>query len=381
MKQDPNELAEVSRASAKPFEHTATYSALLIMENDSAIYQRLNALRRVDGTITANDAKRVFDEFKVQVDEWADDEVDFVRLAEELNFDIEPQSDVIMTALKTLTIAGNQAKLACQLDRGDYAKVDAILRALGGKWNKKAQAHVFESADPEEVIAEFIQTGKLDKPEKLGFFPTPKPLGREVVDGAGLEPGQLVLEPEAGIGNLASLIAEIVGHEAVTCYEIQQRNCEVLKGLGFKVVQADFLTVDPMPIFDAVVMNPPFEKQRDIDHVLHAFRFLKPGGSMTAIMSGGITYRTNRKTLDFRAFLDRYDASIEDNPRDAFHASGTSVATVTVRFRKPVAMIDDAPIVVPATPAAVVKPPEVDAPVPVVFAPIKTKNAQIGFDF
>ena len=37
------------------------------------------------------------------------------------------------------------------------------------------------------------------------------------------------------------------------------------------------------PVYDTIVMNPPFEKFQDIDHVRHAFDLLKPGGRVVAI--------------------------------------------------------------------------------------------------
>lgn len=376
MKHDSSEFAELSRASAPEFTSTATYSALLTMENDSAICGRLNAVRRVDGTLTAHAVKTVFDDFCVAVDDWGVGEVDFARLAEELSFDVEPLDDVVMLSLKTLEIDGNRVTLPSQLERKDYSKVNAILEALGGKWSKKFQAHVFSGVDPEEVIADFIETGKLDKPEKpekFGYFPTPEPLATEVVALAGLKPGLLVLEPEAGIGNIATLCAAIVGLEYVECYEIQERNCEILQRLGMRVTAADFLAVMPSPIFDAVVMNPPFEKQQDIDHVLHAYKFLKPGGTLTSIMSAGVQYRTNKKSVAFRDFLAEHTATIKENSREAFRASGTSVSTVTIHLRKPMSPQIE-PIVV--TPVSTVLPPVVTPAVTV-----KPVITQFGFDF
>ena len=35
-----------------------------------------------------------------------------------------------------------------QLDRNDYVKVNKALEALGGKWNRKAKAHLFDEDPP-----------------------------------------------------------------------------------------------------------------------------------------------------------------------------------------------------------------------------------------
>lgn len=337
MKFTEAELLAIQFPRSEHYGVSATYSASLTMGNCTKVHSLIDTRRRVDGTVTAADAKAVYLAANVQLDEWAQGEVNFGEIADDFNEGREPESipDVIRDSLTTMTVSGTSAKLSAQLDRTDYAKVNKILEALGGKWNKKAGAHVFAGCDPEEVVANYLETGKLDKPEKFGFFPTPAPLGRALVKLAGLRPGDTVLEPEAGVGGLAQVCAEVVGKDSVTCYEIQQKNCDVLRSLGFQVEQADFLSVEPTQLFSRVILNPPFEKQQDISHVLHAFRFLEPGGTMAAIMSIGVTFRTNSKTAQFRAFLDSMQATILVNDKDAFKESGTAAQTVSIVFQKP----------------------------------------------
>jgi 16S rRNA G1207 methylase RsmC len=38
----------------------------------------------------------------------------------------------------------------------------------------------------------------------------------------------------------------------------------------------------PRYIYDRVVMNPPFDLERDVDHVTHALKFLEPEGQLVA---------------------------------------------------------------------------------------------------
>lgn len=346
MKFTEAELLAIQFARSEHYGLSATYSAALTMGNCTKVHALIDARRRIDGTVTAADAKAVFLAANVQLDEWALGEVNFAEIADDFNDGREPEpiADVIRDSLTTMTVIGNSAKLSAQLERADYAKVNKILEALGGKWNKKTGAHVFAGCDPEEVIANYLETGKLDKPEKFGFFPTPEPLARELVKLAGLQPGHTVLEPEAGVAGIANICAEVTGKGNVVCYEIQQKNCDVLRSLGFKVEQADFLTVEPTQQFDRVILNPPFEKQADIDHVMHAFRFLKPGGTLAAIMSIAVTFRSNSKTTQFRAFLDSMGAKILVNDKDAFKESGTAAQTVSIVFPKP----HDWPVEAPA---------------------------------
>lgn len=74
--------------------------------------------------------------------------------------------------------------------------------------------------------------------------------------------------------------------------------------LRFPVVQPD-----PDRLCDRVVMNPRFDRERDIDHVMHAFTFLKLDGCLTAIMSAGTEFRETRKSLAFRELMAGFTPS------------------------------------------------------------------------
>lgn len=219
MKFTEAELLAIQFPRSEHYGISAPYSASLTMGNCTKVHAVIDARRRVDGTVTAADAKAVYLAATVQLDEWAQGEVNFAEIADDFNEGREPESipDVIQNSLITMTVCGTLAKLSAQLDRTDYAKVNKILEALGGKWNKQASAHVFDGCDPEEVIANYLETGKLDKPEKFGFFPTPAPLARQLVKLAGLSPGHTALEPEAGVGGIANVCAEVVGKGSGFC--------------------------------------------------------------------------------------------------------------------------------------------------------------------
>ena len=71
-------------------------------------------------------------------------------------------------------------------------------------------------------------------------------------------------------------------------------------------------------------MNPPFSA--DVDHVLHAFAHLKDGGRIVAIMSEHSFFANDKKSIEFREFLEQRGTS-EKLPSDTFKASGTMVNT------------------------------------------------------
>jgi predicted RNA methylase len=151
---------------------------------------------------------------------------------------------------------------------------------------------------------------------------------------SGTYPRLTILEPSAGKGDLASPLTA-AGHK-VTCVEIQAALAAELDQQGHaRVVRGDFFDMTPADLgqFDRVVMNPPFDAQRDIDHVNHAVQLLAPGGVLVAIMSAGVEFRENRKAVVFREMIAGLRGRIIDLPPGSFRASGTLVNTVLVTLR------------------------------------------------
>jgi protein-L-isoaspartate O-methyltransferase len=162
------------------------------------------------------------------------------------------------------------------------------------------------------------------------FFPTPPAVVDRVIRAAGLEPGMTVLEPSAGLGAIASAVVPLVA--AVDCIDINMQFADRLKfGAGARTVQvADFLDVPAQAVYDRVLMNPPFAKKADIAHVVHAHRFLAPGGLLVAVMSAGTSFRADKVTTAFREGLLAAGGTIEALPEQAFRESGTDIRTVLV---------------------------------------------------
>lgn len=236
----------------------------------------------------------------------------------------------VLTVLSAARAEENRVTLVGQLDRALYMRVNKVLEAAGGKWDRKAQAHVF-GAPAADRIDEIILSGSVVVPkDEFNFFPSPPAVVARLMEMAKIERGMRVLEPSAGQGALAWACA--AEGALVDCYEIQQGNAFHIAmaaphEMG-RTVTADFLTVVPDPVYDRVVMNPPFLKQADIKHVTHALKFLRPGGLLVAVMSAGVTFRSDARTSDFRELVEHCGGRIEALPQNSFKSSGTGVNTV-----------------------------------------------------
>lgn len=236
-----------------------------------------------------------------------------------------------LTILSRLTVTGNEIFLTCgQLDRKQYMAVNEVLENIGGKWNKKSKSHVFP-ADPTDKLESVLLTGEIILPKKYGYFPTPMDVAKRVVELAEIKPGMTVLEPSAGQGGIADHIPKEC---KIDCVELLANNAKILKEKGYSFHLADFLSIKPSYSYDRVVMNPPFEKQQDIDHVLHAWQFLKSGGILVSVMSSSVLFRENKKTIDFRVFVSKHNGVIVRLPASSFKLSGTNVNTVLVTVYK-----------------------------------------------
>lgn len=237
-------------------------------------------------------------------------------------------SQDVIEVLERAETEGNALRLTGQIERKLYERAAKAVADAGGKWNTKAKAMLFDG-DAAEAIEPILLTGEITsrKVELQAFF-TPPTLAETVALAAEIKPGHMVLEPSAGHGALANAALWHGGH--VTCYDIDAKHVAILSAAGFETYQVDFMTTNPDPVFDRVVMNPPFTRQQDVKHVMHALKFLKPGGRLVAIMSPSWLTRGDNLSANFRKLLDCLSADTIALPEGSFKSSGTNVSTVLV---------------------------------------------------
>lgn len=171
-----------------------------------------------------------------------------------------------------------------------------------------------------------------------GFFPTPKTLINNMIETIGVSEGMDVLEPEAGKGDIADALKDRGAN--VDVVEMNYTLQEILKEKGHNIIGQDMLELSPSDkLYDRIVMNPPFEKYQDIQHVQHAYSLLKPGGELAAIMSSGPFNNSQSKAQEFRDWLDGLDHTANQNDEGSFKGSEsfrqTGVNTYTVTIKKP----------------------------------------------
>ncbi|MBK6616350.1 class I SAM-dependent methyltransferase [Ottowia sp.] len=342
--------------------NSATYLADLYIAQSASAVTKVRALIDDAGIIDERKLSRLFtirvareqdaeaddylsgiDGDTIILDYWARGQINWKEIAYHTNEDerrelgLKTVDEAVLHALGTATVSENVIRLNTgQLPRDVYAKVDRVLRLMGGKWTKKLGGHLFDD-DPSDAFDTLLLTGQVEKPDNFGAFFTPAGLADHVISLANLKPGMTFAEPSAGGGALLSRAAAIVGIENCVAVELQPALADNLRAQGYTVFTGDFMSRGnwhPAGNVDRIVMNPPFSRQLDVEHVLHGYSMLSPGGRLVSIMSASVSFRTNHKTVAFRELVSSV-GYMKDNPQGSFKESGTNVNTVVVVLDKP----------------------------------------------
>lgn len=157
----------------------------------------------------------------------------------------------------------------------------------------------------------------------LQFYWTPKAVVEALCGRAGIYPirpridepkGYRVLEPSCGDGRIMDEL-RTRGCRAFGI-EVHAGRAAEARAKGHHVLTGNFLEQPAREEFDFVVMNPPFYGRHYIKHVNHALKFLKPGGTLVAVLPATAYY-------DHQELKGRW----EDLPAGSFSEAGTNVPT------------------------------------------------------
>lgn len=162
----------------------------------------------------------------------------------------------------------------------------------------------------------------------LQYYPTPKNVVDSIISNILIEEGTSILEPSCGCGRLMDGVWREVTQNHIKNVrmmgvEFDPERAEQAKAKGHSVLIANFLETEPEPKFDRIIMNPPFYGKHYAKHVNHAFKFLKEGGTLTAILP--VTARYDHGLLD---------GHWSDLPVGAFRESGVNINTTVLTMEK-----------------------------------------------
>jgi hypothetical protein len=202
---------------------------------------------------------------------------------------------------------------------------------LAGRLRLRHLMEVTEAVEHEmaDERPRFARLAKNDAATRVvssfNLFQTPEPLAARI---ASLAIGGRTLEPSAGLGRLYRAVRSLYAECPITLVEISAECCGELyrateSDAASRLIQADFLDCTPerLGLFDSIVMNPPFKQGRDIKHIMHARKFLAPGGKLVAVCANGPRQREKLQPI-----ADEWI----DLPAGSFKESFTNVSAAIV---------------------------------------------------
>lgn len=240
-----------------------------------------------------------------------------------------------LAALRGQPLFDHSEMLALQ---EQFKSGDGVLaeRGLTVRRFQNGNAHVFFDKwallDINRALAEFYgevlpdavdreASSRTDVAKDLQFYWTPQDAVDRLLEFGSVKKGQRVLEPSCGDGRILDAL------RAKGCsslgIEFHPGRAAEAKAKGHAVAVGNFLEQPPVDEFDAVVMNPPFYGRHYAQHVRHAYKFLRPGGTLVSILPASARY--DHKELE---------GTWEDLPVASFADAGTNIPTTMIRMRK-----------------------------------------------
>lgn len=203
----------------------------------------------------------------------------------------------------------------------------------GGKeYDRKLSAAL--TASPFERAKTFYwaqakNTKRRDQREGVDYFATPEPVGFKMVEWAGIQPNDKVLEPSAGHGAIARFFPDTADVTMVEpSYELSQR--AGLANGNARIVNDKFESLHITNKYDAIVMNPPYGHggKTAIEHLAKAAKHLRNGGRIVALIPrGGMADNRLNDFLESEDAANLYRVASVDLPSATFERAGTSVNT------------------------------------------------------
>lgn len=176
----------------------------------------------------------------------------------------------------------------------------------------------------EKKIKQLEREYKMQQKGDINF--TPSEVAKQLTEYARIDISSKVLEPSAGIGNIADQIKHLTNN--IDVCEQMYHFSELLKLKGYNVVDNDFLEYETNNKYDAIIMNPPFSDEQN--HIKHAYDLLKNGGTLVSISSPHWTFANDKKSVEFREWLENETYFIEDLKGGTFEMTGVATKIIVI---------------------------------------------------
>ena len=288
----------------------------------SKIYLRqlqsiINDIKNTDGfKLIANRFQKLVNNAVVK-DKDHDPQIDLTGYEEELD-KIYKNTDVLKNQYFETAIEKRR-----RLSRMGIDSIEELRAYLREYWNYR---EVKKTVDPtQKKIKELERQYKLDQKGDINF--TPSEIASQMIEYAEIDNNSKVLEPSAGIGNIADQIKKFT--ENVDVCEMMNSYRELLTLKGHNVVGQDFLEYKNYNYYDAVIMNPPFSDEQN--HIKHAYDLLKYGGKLISITSPHWTFANDKSSKEFRQWFDDLGGEIiEDLESGTFERTGVRTQIIVI---------------------------------------------------
>jgi len=220
-----------------------------------------------------------------------------------------------------------------RLQKANIVNISYLRVALKEYINYRGEA---KKVNPLVLLERELIGRKID-----GYFPTTDVLIDEMIEEADISDGMSFLEPEAGKGSIADKVRDRFS-VSIDTIEVNHTLRNILEAKSYNIVSHDMLEYTDST-YDRIIMNPPFEKYQDIDHVQKAFKLLNDGGKLVAIMASSAFHNDHKKAKEFRQWLDECGARFWKNPEGSFLDSDrrTGVNTYMVVIDKETIVVNN----------------------------------------
>ena len=243
---------------------------------------------------------------------------------------MKEEKKTINEILKDCKIEDGILKLPeIQLDRKIYLEIAKKLNFLGGKWKRNKKGFVF---DRDITLKEIIENTETKK--DIQFFETPPELADYLVELCEIDNNHTTLEPSAGRGSIIKAIRRKYSCP-IYYYEISETNRKYLDNIKDIVYLGNDFIIEDEKKFERIIANPPFSKNKDIQHIKKMYERLENGGILVSIASKHWEFAGDKKSIEFRKFLKNVKAEIKEIENGVFKDSGTMVGAKIIKIKKP----------------------------------------------